>query len=201
MNEPLSNSEIAKIGARIQEYVDAMNKEFLTQFEELRCDITLGLSFWDNFRREILSITDVAKDPDGRPYFSVEERAPGLTERPPDVEREVQQLTVTCGSFEFAAALDPMSLAMIYAIQVADFDSIFEKGRIPIRRGVIAVSRRNQVYTVDARPRIEELSLEKMDCSYEEFWKVAAQIGRWACGSITLYRLGVLRNLTSAETV
>ena len=167
-----------------------MSQEPLSaQLKKVSGEFTLGLSFWDVFRREASDICQEAKDYDGRPWIELEEKIPPLD----DFAKSVHELRLKCGCFQFAATLDPMSLAIVYANYLIGMESVMDSARELISRGMVLLSHKGDSYSVRAIPPIHDLLLSEEPCSYDEFWQVGRELARWACGSISLRRLGELK--------
>lgn len=171
-----------------------MTQESLkTQIRMASAEVTLALSFWKTFRDEAAKICEEVKDFDGRPYIRFVERSIGIEE----FGTETQELTLRCGCFEFAAVLEPLSLAIVYATHLLGMESIFDNRRALVSRGLISLSHEGETYAVQATPTIEELILSMETCGYDRFWQIGVELARWACGSIVLRRLGKLRKAAS----
>jgi hypothetical protein len=169
-----------------------MNENIIgPQLKTLSSSITLGLSFWEAFRKEVLATSKSVVDWDDRPYFSIEEKRD--EDNGSDISREVQQLKIRCGCFEFCAVFDPMSLAIVYAIAVVGLKSVLRDERVILSRGTIAVSHQDETYIVRATPPIKPLALGERTCNKDECLQVTREIGRWACGAISLCRLEALQ--------
>jgi hypothetical protein len=147
------------------------------------------------FRDEVVSICEEVKDFDDRPYFEFGEKSVRIE----DVGQEVQALRVRCGCFEFAAALEPLSLALVYSNHLLGMESIFDNARVLLNRGLISLSLEGEGYMVQAMPPIQELSLSKESCGYDEFWKIGKELAGWACGTISLQRLNPLKEAASVR--
>lgn len=174
-----------------------MNQESLdTQIQAASSKVTLALSFWKTFRDEVARICEEKKNFDGRPYIRFEEKSVRIE----DVGTETQELVLRCGCFEFAAVLEPLSLAIVYATHLLGMESIFDNRRALVGRGLISLSQAGETYFVQATPAIQELLLSKETCGYDRFWEIGVELARWSCGSIVLRRLGRLREAASATT-
>ena len=174
-----------------------MNQESLkTQIQAASAEVTLALSFWKTFRDEVARICEEIKDFDDRPYIRFEEKDTRIE----GFGTETQALMLRCGCFEFAAVLEPLSLAIIYATYLTGMESVFDNRRALVSRGLVSLSRTGETYTVEAAPAIEELILSKETCGYERFWQIGVELARWACGSIVLRRLRKLKEAASVET-
>jgi hypothetical protein len=78
-------------------------------------------------------------------------------------------------------------------------ESIFDNARVLLNRGLISLSLEGEGYMVQAMPPIQELSLSKESCGYDEFWKIGKELAGWACGTISLQRLNPLKEAASVR--
>jgi hypothetical protein len=171
-----------------------MNQQTLDdQVRAATKEVTLALSFWKTFRNEVARICKETRDFDDRPYIKFEESSPRIEE----FGTETQELKMRCGCFEFAAMLEPLSSAIIYAFYLSGMENIFDNKKMCLGRGLIAISHADKDYFVHAIPSIQELILSENACKYDEFWQIGKEIARWACGSIVQRRLEKLKEAVS----